>query len=422
MFCESNIVGEDAATGITDLLKSSMNSALDYIRFEYEVKPEQKLLDILKADNLYKDGVNIELDSQIKYTETFIKERELELACFNTSEKVLTNKLTSMKYELLSAESQLRIDEVNIRTAKAQALLAEFESSEEYLDLKLNQIRYEATKWKYEAAISEMNASDEVLGYIKGGIKADSVVRQFEASDEVMSLKKAILESENQKGINENKSIKAQILLALKQRDGFHLDSKIKLLGILFDGWSKAYMNGLEAIPSVVNNDYITDLFKTTAEVSDGFNGGKYLQDIKLTAQESVASGLTLGFSWDSGIPNGDSDTTLTVQPNWQEVVGYPMTVNSSGSHSLTIGYPAGKVVTEETEDEDGNITTETTHLNPDVSGYSVLITATTVYYSNPMETTVNTNADGACCDEDDCNVKFIRSSQFVYSIKSTQT
>lgn len=415
LFCDANISGEDAGDAISRSISSVLNSSIDFVDRLYNSETDSdKLAKLIKANNDIKSGCI--LDEQHK------------VAVFEGSDTVLTDKLRILDAQAMEAYNKYLESNSTVYEAMAQAKIAKFKSTDEYLDMLFKKEYYqlnteiakgilaefesstEVLNSRYavmqlqqleeeqKAKIAVFEASDTMLSYKESLALYEAKIKEFESSDAVISLKQSILENQNQEAYQKVAQIKAQINLVMKQKDGFHLDSKIKLLGILMDGWSKAYMNGLEAIPSVISNDTITKLFDSAGTTSDGYNGGKYKRDIFLTNHNFANGNLTIGFGWDSGIANSKSSTLLSVVPNWTELANFPVEVNSSGHQTLSLSYPT------------------------DGRALSVVITAKTTYYQNVGNIEDETNEISSDCCTIGCPEKFIRTSQYVYSIPAGTT
>lgn len=415
LFCDANMSGEDAGNAISTSIASVLNSSIDFVDRMYLSETDaDRLNKLIKANNDVKQGC--------------ILDENHKVAAFEASDMVLTEKLqildaqakeaynkylesNSAVYEAMAnakiakwkstdeyLEMVFKEEYYKLNTEIAKGILAEFESSKEVLNNRYSIMQLQEIEEEGKAKIATFQASDKMLSYEESIKMYEAELKEFEVSPAVISLKQSILENQNQESFQKVEQLRAQINLVLKQKDGFHLDSKIKLLGILMDGWSKAYMNGLEAIPNVVSNDTITKLFDSVGTTSDGYNGGSYQRDIYLIDHSLDNGTVNIDFGWDSGISNSASSTQITVIPNWTELSGYPIEDSSVGSRSVSIPYTNNG------------------------ESLSVTISAKTVYYQNVSSRDVETDEMNTECCTIGCPEKFIKTSQFVYSVPSGTT
>lgn len=455
LFQDSNITGEDAAEIIGRGMPSiigGVNALIDsmYLR----ETPADKIVKAVQANNTYKEGKILDANTKIAELESsdkvllaklqIIESQAIEaiskakLAVFESSDEILL-----LRYKTLYAEYMIKV---------AQAILAEYESSDVLLNIKLDREHYvtkqeeykayieqfkgdeetldtEAKKQQYDMAASKANAENikfsvsdkmlderyneqrfttalkrnevgasafevdpDYLGAKLNSALADAQVKKFEGSEEVIKLKKLILESTSQESHEKVNQVKAQMHLVLRQSDGFNLDAKVKLLGILFDGWSKGFMSGFEGVPAVISNDVMSSLFNNTGDVSNGFNGGDFARHVYLVSGALTGTSLNISIGWDSGVTTGTS--TLHVTPSWTELVGYPVVVANAGTSAFTLVAPA------------------------DGQSHSVMCKVVTNYFDNPLSV-LGTTDD--CC-ESGCDAPFVKSSTFIYSIRQGQT
>ena len=456
LFADSNITGEDAAEiigrGIPAIL-SGVNTLIDsmYLR----ETPADKIVKSVNANNAYKEGKILDANTKIAelessdevllaklqvieanaieaiakaklasfqssdemlelaykaaYAEFMIKAAQAILAEYEASDVLLNIKLDKENYltkqeeykayieQFRSSEDTLDneylLQQYNKELAKANSESAKFTASEQMLDELYNEQRFKTSLAKNSVGASAFEIDPDYLGAKLNGAKAEAKVKQFEGSDDVLKLKKLLLDSGAQEADQKVLQIKSQIMLVLKQYDGFNLDAKVKLLGILFDGWSKGFMSGFEGVPAVISNDVMSQLFNNTGDVSNGFNGGDFSRGVYLGSASLTGSALVLTVGWDSGVVTGSS--TLNVTPSWTEITDYPIGVSNSGVNSFNLTVP-----------EDGQ-------------SHSVMIKVVTNYFDDPVSLVDANNSE--CCSSN-CNTPFVKSSTFIYSIRQGAT
>ena len=273
--------------------------------------------------------------------------------------------------------------------------IKEFEASEQVLSLRLNLLNIEVELKKQELNEALFNNSPQMRRARLAQAKADLVMALFKASDEYIAMQVAKEKGEIEKITQAIAQAKAQTLVLLRQYDGFATNTKIKIMGIIYDAWSKAYMNGLEQIPASISNDTMTALSADTVNISDGFNGGAFTRDVWLVSGDSDSSNKGIKVGWDSGLSTGTA--VLSVNASWAEVDGYPKDV-SLASPLENISIPSGAS-----------------------AGDTITVTVRVNYEDDPASLLNTKGSTDACCTLT-CGVPFYKTSTLVFSIRGKET
>lgn len=406
-FVDGNITGEDSAEAISNIFASAMQNAKSFV--------DSTLFKETAFDKLYK-AVTINNAS----VDGCISEKELITKTFESSNEVLSDRLTQIKFDteiknvqLAGARIEALINKANEKIARfkssdkmlelqikaetaklmieiSQAVIAEYEASEDVLNIKMNTINYQKEAEKSRAEVAQFQASEEMLGLEFSTKEAQDRLAKFEASDGVISLKQAILQAQHTELGEKIKQIKSQILLVLKQKDGFSLDTKVKMFNVIMDGWKTAFASGgLEEVPAIISQNNISEIYHELLNKSDAFNGGTFFEELRITNIIETDEDVTLELAWNSGLPEAPSiKTILDVSANYDSVVDYPKSVLPHGTETFTIRKPS------------------------DNTGGLITMNIKTTFKEEPK------NEDGTVCCELSCPVEKIKSSELTYSVK----
>jgi hypothetical protein len=291
VFCDRNVVGEEFARYYIDALDSIAKNAAAFTQsLEVNETASQKLVNIVNAYRIYKESCALEYDIKLKSV--------------RASKQFLNAELTKMMSEAKAIQLE----------SHPQMLAAKY---------KLTSMQAEEAQFRAQAAA-------------------------FEANEDVQKLKHAILqmqkEGEEANAISAKRKIdeiNAQIRLILKQRDGFRLDTKIKLLNVLMDGWKTGFIGGdIEAVPSVVTDNTISKVFSDIFDTSFTMQKDEFKVPVSIKASNTPedAEEHSFTFTWDAGV-NADT-STLRVNYPYATSEENKVFAGSSGEHTITFKRP----------------------------------------------------------------------------------
>jgi len=253
LFCDRNMTGEEFAQLLPNLIDSMSRNAMGFVEaLEAKETASQKLVNAMNAYKIYKDAC--------------ILQAELKLKEVQASKPFLDAELTKQV---------------------AQAKAMQFDASEQVMKSKFKQLEMASIEQEMRAKAQAFEANPQVQ-------KLKYLILEYQAQGEEANAVQA------KRKIDE---INAQIRLLIKQRDGFRLDTKIKLLNVVMDGWKTGFIGGdIEAVPTVVTDNSISKLFHSIFQTSSTIVDRDFEKPITQEIVDETDTYIDVKYRWKYGI------------------------------------------------------------------------------------------------------------------------